>query len=65
MYLTCARCGAEVEVERLAKGEFSTGLSGAKRCPKCNLIVGEYNANGKFEPWYRAKMRREKAVGAK
>lgn len=58
MYLTCARCEAEIEVEKVAKGEFSAGLLGAKRCPKCNLIVGEYHENGKFEPWYRAKLKK-------
>ena len=59
MYLTCVRCEAEIEVEKVAKGVFTTGLSGAKRCPKCNLIVGEYHENGKFEPWYRMKLRRK------
>lgn len=59
MYLTCARCKAEIEVEKVAKGEFSTGLLGAKRCPKCNIIIGEYRGNGEFEPWYRMKLRRK------
>lgn len=59
MYLTCVRCESEIEVDKVAKGDFTTGLMGAKRCPKCNLIVGEYHENGKFEPWYRMKLRKE------
>ena len=63
MVLRCSYCKKENEVSGkkriIDKGEKDVILHNIVRCNKCKIILGQYDNNWVFIPWYGAKLERK------